>query len=139
MITNEREYRITKAEAKRFEEALAAEDNSNLPPELKQVMQDGLESQLQELREEMAHYEALQTGDVRKLEYDSLTGLPEALIMARIAMNLTQKELAERLGMKEQQIQRYEAERYAGASLERIKEVAEVLEVQIHYDVTLPS
>jgi HTH-type transcriptional regulator/antitoxin HigA len=36
----------------------------------------------------------------------SLTGLPRALIEARIAEHMTQNELAERLGLAEQQIQR---------------------------------
>ncbi|MDQ3702081.1 MAG: helix-turn-helix transcriptional regulator, partial [Chloroflexota bacterium] len=52
---------------------------------------------------------------------------------------LSQKELARRLGLKEQQIQRYEARRYAGASLERVQAVADALGVQIHERVLLPT
>ena len=48
------------------------------------------------------------------------------LIRARIAQGLSQKSLAGRLGLKEQQIQRYEASEYASASLARIRSVAEV-------------
>ena len=46
---------------------------------------------------------------------------------ARVARGLNQKTLAGRLGLKEQQIQRYEASEYASASLARIRSVAEVL------------
>ena len=53
--------------------------------------------------------------------------LPTVLIKARISQGLSQKDLAERIGLKEQQIQRYEATDYASASLSRIKEVANAL------------
>ena len=102
-------------------------------------MREGIESELQILREQLAEYEALRSGRIAVLELDSLTDLPDALIRARIAGGLTQKELATRLGLKEQQIQRYEATRYAGVSLERVQAVAEALGVKIHERVILPS
>ncbi len=141
MITNERQYRITKAEAKRFEEALAQPEKESLRihPRIQQAMREGLESQLEELRDQIAEYEALRTGRVTVWEFDSLKDLPEALIRARIASGLTQKELAARLGLKEQQIQRYEATRYAGVSLERIHEVASSLGLRIKERVLIPS
>ena len=141
MITNERQYRITKAEAERFEGALAKADvqGAHLDSRLSKAMREGLESQLAELREQMAEYEALRSGRVTVLELDSLGELPDALIRARIVAGLTQKELASRLGLKEQQVQRYEATRYAGVSLARIQAVAEVLGMGIQERVTLPS
>lgn len=133
MITNERQYRITKAAAERFRKAIAESETAetNLSPRMKQAMLDGLRSQLDDLCNEMAKYDALKQGQVRELKYDSLADLPKALIAARIAANLTQKQLAERLGLKEQQIQRYEANEYSGASMERIMEVAEALRLSI--------
>lgn len=61
MITNEREYRITAAEAERFVRALARGDGraADLHPRLRRAMREGLESQLAELREQLAAYEAL--------------------------------------------------------------------------------
>ena len=56
-----------------------------------------------------------------------LNDLPQALIRARIASGLSQRELAMRLGLKEQQIQRYEATKYASASLSRVIEVAQAI------------
>jgi transcriptional regulator with XRE-family HTH domain len=52
---------------------------------------------------------------------------------------MTQKSLAERLGMREQQIQRYEATRYAGASMKRVLEVAAQLGIAIQGKVTLET
>lgn len=141
MIANERQYRITRTAAREFEEALARLETveAHRPPELRRVMREAMESQLEELLEELAEYDALRSGQVGVLELTSLTELPEALIRARIAVGLTQKGLAERLGLKEQQVQRYEATQYAGVSLERIQEVAEALGVEIHERVILPT
>jgi ribosome-binding protein aMBF1 (putative translation factor) len=141
MIANERQYRITRTAAREFEEALARLETveAHRPPELRRVMREAMESQLEELREELAEYDALRSGKVGVPELTSLAELPEALIRARIAVGLTQKGLAERLGLKEQQVQRYEATQYAGVSLERIQEVAEALGVKIHEQVILPT
>src|SRR2546423_2107290 len=141
MIANERQYGITKAAAREFEAALAGLDTAEAhrPPELRRVMREAIESQLEELREQLAEYEALRNGKISVLELDSLEELPDALIRARIAAGRTQKELAERLGLKQQQIQRYEATRYAGVSLERIRAVALALGVKIQERVILPS
>ena len=56
-----------------------------------------------------------------------MSELPRLLIKARIARGLSQKSLAGRLGLKEQQNQMYEASEYASASLARVRSVAEVL------------
>ena len=68
----------------------------------------------------------------------SFAELPRALIQSRIALGLSQKELAERLGLKEQQIQRYEATEYAGASVQRVQEVIQALGLQVREEVVLP-
>ena len=66
----------------------------------------------------------------------SLLGLLPALIEARIAAGLTQLALAERLGIAEQQVQRYEATTYAGVSIERIQAVADAVGLRIHEEIT---
>ena len=121
-----------RGEAKRFEEALAqTEKETEVHPRIRLAMRDGIESQLQEPREKIAEYEALRRGKTTVWELDSLKDLLDALIRARIASGLTQNELAARVGLKEQQIQRYEATRYAGVSLDRIHEVASALGLSI--------
>lgn len=56
-----------------------------------------------------------------------LENLPEMLIEERVRLGLTQKQLADKMGLKEQQIQRYESSRYQSASLRRLQEVAKAL------------
>lgn len=143
MIRNERQYRITKAQADEFARKLQAlEVQRSVPsvhPRIRQAQLDAIRSQMGELREELSAYEALQAGRSKVLALSSLEELPAALIQARIAAGLTQRQLADRLGMKEQQLQRYEATQYSGASLERIQEVVAALGVKVREDVFLPG
>ena len=140
MIANELQYRVTSAAAREFEEGLARLDatEAHRPPEMRALMRAAMESQLEDLRQQLAEYEALRAGQVRVLELDSLEDLPDVLIRARIAAGLTQNELAGRLGIRESQLQRYEATRYAGANLARLQAVARALGVQTHGRVVLP-
>jgi len=143
MIKNEREYRITRAQATRFEQALTELGNSDadvqLHPLLKTAQRESLQSQLDDLRQELTEYEALRAGVRFVISLDSLVELPRALIQARIAAGLSQGELAQRLEMKEQQVQRYEATDYAGASLDRLSQVIEALGLHVREDVLLPG
>ena len=134
MITNERQYRITRNRANRFEQALE-EFNADAPkragvhPRLVQAEREAMESQLASLRGELEEYEHLKSAGVSAIVVTSIDGLPEGLIKARIARGLSQHQLAQRLDLKAQQIQRYEAERYASASYQRLCEVAHALGV----------
>ena len=92
-----------------------------------QAQVDAVSSQLADLEAELREYEAIREG---RFEVDVLrvvADLPDLLIKARIAQGLTQRDLADRLGLKEQQIQRYEATDYATAKWSRIREVAGAL------------
>jgi HTH-type transcriptional regulator/antitoxin HigA len=68
----------------------------------------------------LSAYEKLKSGRVTRLFPASVKDIGQTLIEARIAQGLSQRMLADRLGMKEQQIQRYEQERYQAASLSRL-------------------
>ncbi|MBI1777196.1 MAG: helix-turn-helix transcriptional regulator [Proteobacteria bacterium] len=143
MITNERQYKITRAEADNFRRALAdlaAEGGARegVHPRLIQAEREALESQLEDLRAELSEYERLKAADMAVISINSFDELAEGLIKARIVAGLSQKALADRLGMKEQQIQRYEAERYASTSFERLRKVADAIGVRIRNDILLP-
>jgi len=140
MIENERQYRITKAWVERFSQsAQQVALGGEVPdPLIQAALIAQYTSQVEELQGELDAYEALRSGQVASIDVDSLIALPNALIRARIAAGLTQKELAARIGVKEQQIQRYEATRYAGVSLERAQAILDALGVQIREHLTLP-
>ena len=133
MIKNERQYRIAKAQAGKFEEALSAflaesGDDRTTHPRLVKAQKDAMRSQLESLRQELTEYEDLESGNTPPPDLEYISVVPRDLIRARIASGLSQKELAARLGMPEQQIQRYEAKEYESVSLARISEVAKVLQ-----------
>ena len=136
MIKNERQYRITKAQADRFSHSLRSlrqnlSKSNRAHPLIAKAQEDALSSQLADLEAELRAYESLRTGDFQFDELKVVADLPAVLIKARIAQGLSQKDLAGRIGLKEQQIQRYEATDYASASLARIKQVVSALGVEM--------
>ncbi len=73
------------------------------------------------------------------VELSSLAALPEALIHARIAVGLTETQLAERVGLEEQEVRHYEATRYADATFSRFQAIADALGMMIRQRVLLPT
>jgi transcriptional regulator with XRE-family HTH domain len=143
MISNERQYRITKSTAEKFKQALTSLDQDRVAqegvhPRLVQAQRDAAQSQLEELLEDIRDYERLKAGKISVIEMESLDDLPDGLIKARIASGLSHKDLADRLHLKEQQIQRYEAERYASASLQRIQQVAQAIGLGVRKELLMP-
>ncbi len=135
MITNERQYRITRAQLKRFDEAAdvhgARDASPGVDPRIHAAMGDALRSEAEELRRQLHDYEQLRAGEIKARSLSSLTDLPRALIEARIAGHVTQKQLADRLELAEQQIQRWEATNYAGVGVDRMQDVADALGARI--------
>lgn len=136
MIKNERQYRITRMQAERFARTLEGlmnrpEGADGMHPMIAQAQVDAVSSQLADLEAELREYEAVRDGRFEMEALRVVPHLPELLIKARIAQGLTQRELADRLGLKEQQIQRYEATDYATAKWSRIKEVAGALSMEV--------
>ena len=135
MIKNERQYRITKNQAERFTQTLASlrqrsGESEGVHPRIATAREDAVSSQLSDLEEELHAYESLKAGNFEIGDLNVVAELPVTLIKARIAQGLSQKALAERLRLKEQQIQRYDATDYASASLSRIQEVVSALGVE---------
>lgn len=143
MIKNERQYQITQRQIESFQRDLhrvrrAAVDSDPIHPLIRQAQFEGIESQIETLRTEVREYERVRAGERVLVRVESLAQISAALIQARIASGLSQEELAERLGMRKQQIQRYEIDDYAGASLATLQRVAEALGVAISEDVLMP-
>jgi ribosome-binding protein aMBF1 (putative translation factor) len=139
MIKNERQYTITKAQARKFKDAIEAMSlgKTHTHPLLVKAQRDALESQIAELEAQLKEYEKLRSGKLKKLKKSRFQDLPLELIRARIARGMTQKDLAKELGLKEQQIQRYEETEYASASLARVYEVIKALDIEVREEVIL--
>ena len=136
MIKNERQYRITRTQAQRFEQTLRdlrehPETAGEVHPLIARAREDAVSSQLADLEAELREYESVKAGDFQVDELRVVADLPTLLIKARISRGLSQRELADRLGLKEQQIQRYEATDYNSAKWSRIREIAIALGIDL--------
>lgn len=127
MIKNERQYWVTRSEVERFESLLTDSEESDagdsVHPLIAKARRDASNGRLLDLKADLKEYESLKSGKFDMSSLMIVSALPEMLIKARIARGMTQRDLAERIGLKEQQIQRYEATDYASASLSRIMDV----------------
>ncbi|NJK46208.1 MAG: helix-turn-helix transcriptional regulator [Pleurocapsa sp. SU_196_0] len=126
MIENFRQYQITKSRARQFElalEQLGRQPDSTVPAAMLEIQRAAISSQLEDLRGELHRFEELLVEPVR-FDADYLATLGDQLIRARLSAGLTQADLGARLGLHEQQIQRYEQSRYASVKLERLHTIA---------------
>lgn len=136
MITNERQYKITRTQVEKLRHTIDSFDVKAAAKRLHSSVLanaelDALQSEFDNLFNQIQEYETLKSGTVQVLKASSLEKLPNLLIRGRIARGLSQRELAERIGVREQQIQRYEAEKYASASLSRLSDIAHALRLNI--------
>jgi ribosome-binding protein aMBF1 (putative translation factor) len=96
------------------------------------------QSQVDELKEEISEYERLLNCDRRqpmKIKVESLTRLPDVLVKARIAARMSQKELAQMLGIDEERVKNYEDSDYQCASFVELLEVSTALGIEFEVAV----
>jgi HTH-type transcriptional regulator/antitoxin HipB len=129
MIKNEKQYAITKTKREEFVAALNEIEPLREESLFNQIMIDSLNSQIETFDKEIREYEYLRS-EKPNIFVSTIVDLPEALIKARLIQNLSQGELAKRVGLKEQQIQRYEASSYQTANFEKILSIAKSMNVE---------
>jgi transcriptional regulator with XRE-family HTH domain len=143
MIKNQRQFSNTVKQANAFRRHIESWNHDAVPddvhPEIYKAEFQGLLSMLETLESEIQEYKNLVDGDISCIKLNSLSDLPHGLIKSRIAQNLTQKDLAERLGLKHQQIQRWEFEDYENAGFGAMVEVASALNIDISEVIKLPE
>ena len=86
-----------------------------------------------QLQEDVQRYERLRRGD--KKELANLQELGQILIGLRIVSGLTQRQLAERLGVHESQVSRDERNDYHGVTIDRANRIIEALGFVLHYSL----
>lgn len=143
LITNERQERETAALIEQIAEALSSEQIlkqvvDGLPPEVLEGVRQSLVAEKQELINSLEAYRAAQLGSIDALKARAGSDLGALLVAARVAKGWKQKDLARRLFLPEQQIQRYEAEKYRSISLSGLVRVARTLGVRLIADVQQP-
>lgn len=133
MIRNEKEYREAVERIGQEKDRLARQEAELKamglgPAQIKRAL-DPMRSFHQQLEEEVASYERLKRGEFD--EVLNLRGLGQLLVSLRIARGLTQRQLAEKLGVHETQVSRDERNEYHGITLERAAKVLEALGVEV--------
>lgn len=98
-----------------------------LANEIERMLQP-LRSRCEELRDQLTFFDQIQKGDLSVLENLSEG---QVLIAMRLAKGLSQRQLAEMLGVDQSQVSRDEANEYRTATLERFRKVAEMLDSKV--------
>ena len=94
MISNERQYRITKAQAEKFSRALQeASQRSGVDPLLQKLENDALQSQLHDLEQELREYEMAAFRRGKRIDARLFCGTPPCADQGALASGLTQKDL----------------------------------------------
>ena len=137
MIRNDAEHRkaIERIEAERERlDALRGnlEEQGLTAQELKRAM-DPMESFHLQLVEEVDAYERLQRGEFE--DVINFHGVGRLLISLRIHRGLTQRQLAEQLGVHESQVSRDERNEYHGITVARATRILELLGVRVSSSV----
>jgi DNA-directed RNA polymerase specialized sigma subunit len=133
MIRNKNEYqeavqRLRKEQGRLSEHRKRLEEMGLAADEVKRAL-DPLLSFREQLSEEVESYERLRRGEMVGLL--NLHGLGTTLVALRIALGLTQRELAERLGVHESQVSRDERNEYHAITVERASRILDALGVEL--------
>lgn len=140
MIRNESEYKEAverlQEEKSRMATYQAELERSGLAEDALKRAMDPLRSFHLQLAEEVEYYERLKRGDPGAIH--NLHGLGRFLVGLRIAVGITQRELASRLDVDESQVSRDERNEYHGVSIERAVRILDALGVQLVSQVKQP-
>ena len=136
MIRTELEYKKTVERIQVLERRLIEQQHvftqQGLNHETVNLALDPERSFLETMREDLSYYEQLRRGVLGTLY--RLSDLGRWLIGIRIARGLSQKALAELLGVSEAQVSRDERNEYHGITLERAQNLLEKMGVQYHIE-----
>ena len=132
MIKNEKQYKISKKLLSEINEDVdrLQKDNSQNPLRIKLLLASALNMQ-KEIEQDILLYETLKKDKKGILKERLFSELPTLLTEYKIKSGLTQKEFAERLGIKEQQLQRYEADNFKSVTFKNLLRYLDAIGLEI--------
>ncbi|GEM_PF-159465 len=141
VLSNDRQEREAQILLDQIKDALSSDAAfdalaQGLPQGSLAALRRSLRSEHDELQSSITAYLNAKSGEVGEMLDRAGADIGEKLIAARLARNWTQKELARRLFLPEQQIQRYEAEKYQTINLKSLTRVARTLGVRLEANVS---
>ncbi len=133
MIKNNTQLSNTKKHLADFQNAKKKFEIDNPKDTLKyKIGINSFNSMIEDLSNQINEYENLQK-DIVLMKARKLYRFSDTLIASRIAKGWSQTQLADKLGIDTQQIQRYESTDYESASYIRMIEVALALELDLEF------
>jgi HTH-type transcriptional regulator / antitoxin HigA len=143
IISNDRQARELGALIEKISDALSSEQVlksivEGLPREVIDGVRRSLISEKKELSEVLDAYQQAKGGNFELMKQRAEDDPGDLLVVARIVKGWSQKDLARKLGLREQAIQRYEADRYRSISLASYLRVARVLSLRLSADFLPP-
>jgi predicted XRE-type DNA-binding protein len=136
MIKNEKQYNITRKKLSEIDGIVKEyTQKKKLTPQHEMYLAS-LQMMQKRMQQEIKDYETLKIKGLQLRRKISVAQIPDILIEHKIAQHLSQKEYASILGIKEQQLQRYEAENYASVSLKKLLQFMERSNLKIELSVT---
>ena len=140
MIHTETEYQRSldltqKARLHLAEQEESLKQRGLKPVEIKLAL-DPMRSFYLQIEDEIEQYERLRRGELDEIR--NLHGLGRMLIGVRIALGLTQRELAKRLKVDDSQISRDERNSYHGITVERASRILDAMQVELKSVGILP-
>jgi len=133
MIKNQKQATVVRKEVDDLRALILEMDevSANQKLDLKQQLQYNVwMGRIEDLKNEIDEYETLTSQSLTVLEIDS-ANLEKAIVSFRISSGMTQSDLADKLEIQEQQIQRYEQNDYLTASFERVIQILKALQVEV--------
>lgn len=131
MIKNEKQYKISKSRLLKMNALVNNKKHAVKKNSVEEGALHSLISVRNKIRDEVRQYEHIKNAKGSIKKQVSLIQLPQILIEHKIAKGLTQKEFSRILGIKEQQLQRYEAEDYKSVSFGRLLEYIQKARIKI--------
>ncbi len=131
MIQNEKQYKISKNRVAEIEVAIKKAQATGKADTKRQAYINGLFHVSNTIKKEILDFEKIQKSGILPTRKISLFHLPDILIQYKISKRLSQKDFSAILGIKEQQLQRYEAEQYASVSFKRLLSFVEKTKLNI--------
>lgn len=136
MIRNEIERRNAEKDLAYLQTEYEKRVSEDLDDETREIS-GALRIKAADVEADIREYDDLKSGQVSTLEAETLDGLGELLVKGRISKGWSQADLARVLEMEPQQVQRYERNDWQKASLWRLQEAAEALELAVALRVKL--
>jgi HTH-type transcriptional regulator / antitoxin HigA len=140
IIANDRQEREASALIAQITHALSSEQVlkslvEGLPAEVIEGVRRSLTAERKELIDSLEAYRQAQDGVPDGLKARAGNDVGAQLIAARVVRGWKQKDLARRLFIPDQQVQRYEAENYRNITLDKLIKVARALGVRLTADI----